>query len=81
MKTNLVTEAKKLLNQLEPPPPTLVMVLGRKNGEVIIRYATLTSGYPEDLVIKISRTDEDKAFFDAYDPTALMEQTRKNLDI
>ncbi len=79
MKANLLMEAKKLLNQLEPSPPTLVLILQRKDGKVIITSASLQAGHPEDMFFYMCFNDEDQAFFNAYDPTELAEITRKRL--
>jgi hypothetical protein len=80
MKANLVMEAKKLLNQLEPAPPAIYMGLERnEQGEVIITGAYLREGYTEDLIIQRSFSNEDVAFFNAFDTSELAEQTRKRL--
>jgi hypothetical protein len=80
MKANLVTEAKKLLNQLEPGPPAIYMGLERnEQGEVIITGAYLRDGYTEDLIIQKCYSKADMAFFNAFDASELAEQTRKRL--
>jgi hypothetical protein len=77
--SKVLTDAKELLQRLEPAPPSLVMVLGRKDGEVFVRSATIDSGYPEDVIITISRNDEDKAYFETHTHSELAELTRKKL--